>query len=224
MANLLAPIDGTPYIGGTPPGVLLVSAAGIQQLLTLPDDPALWLDGQGNWTAPAGAGTETDPVFAAADCAAITATQIGNWDDAYGWGDHGAAGYLGDVVDDTSPQAGGNFDANGHTIHFGTTENTQTPAGTTATIDLGAENHHTLDCGSASGAITLTLTVPPGPCAGTIVVKQGATARDITWSPSAGSVKWLGTEPTWTSDTSKYRIVAWRWDAAILFLSATETD
>lgn len=132
--------------------------------------------------------------------------------------------YLANVVEDTTPQLGGDLDANGNTIHFGTAENVQTPAGTTATIDLGAENHHTLDCGSASGSVTLTLTVPPGPCAGTIIVVQGATARDITWSPSSGSVKWLGTEPTWSSDTSKYRIVAWRWNGSILFLSATETD
>jgi hypothetical protein len=132
--------------------------------------------------------------------------------------------YLTEVAQDTTPQLGGDLDANGHTVHFGTAENTQTPAGTTATIDLGAENHHTLDCGSATGAVTLTLTVPPGPTAGTIIVKQGATSRDITWSPSSGTVTWLGEEPTWTGDANKYRIVAWRWNASILFLSATETN
>jgi hypothetical protein len=131
---------------------------------------------------------------------------------------------LANVAEDTTPQAGGDLDMNGHTVHFGTAENTQTPAGTTATIDLGAENHHTLDCGSASGAITLTLTVPPGPTAGTIIVKQGATSRDITWSPSSGTVTWLGEEPTWTGDANKYRIVPWRWNGSIMFLSATETD
>jgi hypothetical protein len=111
-----------------------------------------------------------------------------------------------------------------NTVHYGTAESTQTPTGTTATINLHAGNHHTLDCGSASGDVTLTLTVPPGPCSGTIIVKQGATARDITWTPSAGTVVWLGTEPTWNTDTSKTRIVAWRWDAAILYLSATDAS
>jgi peptidoglycan/xylan/chitin deacetylase (PgdA/CDA1 family) len=118
----------------------------------------------------------------------------------------------------------GDVDCNGNTIYFGTAENTQTPTGTTATIDLGAENHHTLNCGSASGTVTLTLTVPPGPTAGTIIVIQGATARDITWTPSAGSVIWLGTEPTWSSDTSKTRIVSWRWNATNLYLSATDVN
>jgi hypothetical protein len=32
--------------------------------------------------------SETDPVFSASDAAAITSTQISNWDDAHGWGDH----------------------------------------------------------------------------------------------------------------------------------------
>lgn len=38
--------------------------------------------------------TETDPVFVAHVANGITATQISNWDTAYGWGDHGAEGYL----------------------------------------------------------------------------------------------------------------------------------
>ena len=38
--------------------------------------------------------TETDPVFTAHAAYDITSTQITNWDTAYGWGDHGTAGYL----------------------------------------------------------------------------------------------------------------------------------
>jgi ribosomal protein L24E len=132
-----------------------------------------------------------------------------------------------DVVDDTSPQLGGDLDGNGNTIHFGTAENTQTPSGTTATIDLGSGNHHTLNCGSASGDITVTLTMPPGPTSGTLVIQQGATPRDITWTASSGTCKWLGTEPTWNGDTNKFRIVSWRyWPTApeYLFLSSTDTD
>jgi hypothetical protein len=37
--------------------------------------------------------TETDPIFSASDAAAVTSAQIANWDTAYSWGDHGAAGY-----------------------------------------------------------------------------------------------------------------------------------
>ncbi|MBP7830463.1 MAG: hypothetical protein KA248_11140 [Kiritimatiellae bacterium] len=38
--------------------------------------------------------TETDPVFGASDAAGITASDISNWDAAYGWGDHSTFGYL----------------------------------------------------------------------------------------------------------------------------------
>jgi len=38
--------------------------------------------------------TETDPIFTAHAASDITSTQITNWDTAYGWGDHGTAGYL----------------------------------------------------------------------------------------------------------------------------------
>ena len=37
---------------------------------------------------------ETDPVFSASAAAGITSTQVSNWDVAYGWGNHAAAGYL----------------------------------------------------------------------------------------------------------------------------------
>ena len=46
-----------------------------------------------NWT-PNYLTTETDPVFAASDAAAVTAAKITNWATAYGWGDHSTAGYL----------------------------------------------------------------------------------------------------------------------------------
>jgi hypothetical protein len=38
--------------------------------------------------------TETDPVFTASPAGGITGTNIANWNTAYGWGDHGTAGYL----------------------------------------------------------------------------------------------------------------------------------
>ena len=46
-----------------------------------------------NWT-PNYLTSETDPVFAASDAAAVTAAKITNWDTAYGWGDHSTQGYL----------------------------------------------------------------------------------------------------------------------------------
>ena len=38
--------------------------------------------------------TETDPVFSASVASGIIQQNITNWNDAYGWGDHGSAGYI----------------------------------------------------------------------------------------------------------------------------------
>lgn len=44
--------------------------------------------------------TETDPVFTASAAAGITATNISNWNTAYGWGNHATAGYITDAPSD----------------------------------------------------------------------------------------------------------------------------
>jgi hypothetical protein len=46
------------------------------------------------WNPSAGLAEEADPVFAASAAAGITGTQVGNWNDAFGWGNHASAGYL----------------------------------------------------------------------------------------------------------------------------------
>ena len=110
-------------------------------------------------------------------------------------------------------------------IHW-STELTATPTGTTAAFSLVDANHQTLSLTSATGTVTATLTVPTANCAaGTILVRQHATtARGITWAVSAGSIKWLGTQPTWSSDAlSSYRVVSWRWNGSFLFLAASDS-
>jgi hypothetical protein len=76
--------------------------------------------------------SESDPVFTASAAGSITGTQVENWDDAYGWGDHGAAGYISAVEDDTSPVLGGNLDVDGNSITTTVTNGniTLTPNGT----------------------------------------------------------------------------------------------
>ncbi len=49
--------------------------------------------GLASWQA-AGGITETDPVYSTAPASGITLLQIGNWDTAFGWGNHVSAGYL----------------------------------------------------------------------------------------------------------------------------------
>ena len=104
-------------------------------------------------------------------------------------------------------------------------EITNTTTGTTQTITLNDANHQTLDLGSATGSVTATLTVPSSACAGTLVIKQHASAaKGITWAVSSGSIKWLGTQPTWGSDTvGSYRVISWRYNGSIMFLMSTES-
>ena len=56
--------------------------------------------------------TETDPVFINSPSFGITSPDIANWDAAYGWGNHASGGYLTsalqNVVEDTTPELGGN--------------------------------------------------------------------------------------------------------------------
>lgn len=103
-------------------------------------------------------------------------------------------------------------------------EITSTPSGTTQTITLNNGNHQTLTLTSATGAVTVTLTVPSNVSSGTIIVKQHASVvRNITWAVSAGTIKWMGTQPTWSSDAvSDIRIVSWRYDGSVMYLMSTD--
>ena len=112
------------------------------------------------------------------------------------------------------------------TLHYGTSDDVYTPSGTTQTINLNDGNHSILNVGSATGALTVTLTVATGPCSGTIIVEQDESPKDITWSPSAGSIQWQGTEPDWGSDTSKDRVITWRYSPtrSKIYMAATATN
>jgi len=66
------------------PGVSLTAAAIISALSYTPYSAA----------NPAGyISSEVDPVFTASAASSVTAVRIGNWDSAFGWGNHALAGY-----------------------------------------------------------------------------------------------------------------------------------
>jgi hypothetical protein len=71
--------------------------------------------------------------------------------------------------------------------HFGVNTTPAVPSGTTQTIDLDEKTNHTLDLGSASGDVTLTLDNPTAGARYALMIIQGATPRDITWP---ANVKW----------------------------------
>lgn len=110
---------------------------------------------------------------------------------------------------------------------YQTTETTSTPAAGAVTIDLTLNNHQTLSLTSlaAAGTSQVTFTPPTGSSAGTLIVKQHATAsKDITtWAVTGGTIKWMGTEPNWVGDAAtNLRVVSWRWDGSIMYLAATD--
>ena len=63
----------------------------------------LTTDGSNGWSVDTSTylTTETDPVFTASEAYNITSTDTGNWDTAYGWGDHSVVGYLTTETDPT---------------------------------------------------------------------------------------------------------------------------
>lgn len=90
MANIIKP-KRSESTGQTPtlsPGELAVNIA--DKKVWVADSsgtPVLIVDGNASIT-------ETDPVFSASAAFSITTTDVTNWNMAYGWGDHSAAGYL----------------------------------------------------------------------------------------------------------------------------------
>ena len=69
---------------------------------------------------------------------AADATDISNWNTAYSWGNHGESGYITAVVEDTTPQLGGDLDASGRTIDMGANLITDTKVGQWDTVYAGA--------------------------------------------------------------------------------------
>ena len=123
---------------------------------------------------------------------------------------------LANVVEDTTPDLGGEMDAGAHSIGF--TLQTVAEADGTTTIDWKLGNHCKVTLGAQ--AETFTFTAPTNPQTVTlIIVQDGTGGRDITWP---GTVHWLGTEPTWSDGgAGKGIVVGFIWDGAIYWGQGT---
>jgi hypothetical protein len=94
VSGIFSTIDWSagPYFIKTetdPTGGTTYTLAGVSQLLSVPY--ALFAKTAENLT---GTITETDPFFVASPSHGIAATNITNWNTAFGWGNHASAGYL----------------------------------------------------------------------------------------------------------------------------------
>ena len=105
-----------------------------------------------------------------------------------------------DLIDDTTPELGGELDAGAHTIGF--TLQTATGDGTT-TIDWRLGNKFKFTWGAQ--AETFTFTAPSNPCNVVLEMKQDGTGgRDATLA----MVTWLGTVPVFPDGGANKTIIA----------------
>jgi len=156
--------------------------------------------------------TEADPVYSASAAAGVTTTKLGYWDTAYGWGDHGVAGYLTSTTAAstylTTANASSTYAPTSTTV---TLTGTQTLTGKTLTtvslretrvavaassIDLATGNYFTK---TITGATTFTVANIPasGVSQSLILDLTNGGAGAITWW---SGTKWAaGTAPTLTA-------------------------
>lgn len=124
------------------------------------------------------------------------------------WGYVGAMGAqpLENIIEDTTPQLGGELDCQAHTIGF--TQQTATGDGTT-TIDWKLGNKFYFTFGAQNE--TFTFTAPTHACNLLLILKQDGTgSRTATWP---ATVKWpAATAPTLTTGANKIDIVTFYFD------------
>lgn len=120
--------------------------------------------------------------------------------------DSQTADFLENVVEDTTPELGGELDAGANSIGF--TQQSATGDGTT-TIDWKLGNKFFFTFGAQNE--TFTFTAPSNPGNFMLVVKQDATgSRTATWP---ASVKWSGgTAPTLSTAANSIDIIALYYD------------
>ena len=102
--------------------------------------------------------TETDPVFSASAAAGISLSNIGDWNTAYGWGNHASAGYLTTIgsigghtdVTISAPQANQILEYNGSAW-----VNTTNSAGLQSRTTVSATNSI-----AANGIANISMTTP----------------------------------------------------------------
>jgi hypothetical protein len=124
-------------------------------------------------------------------------------------------GYPINIVDDTTPELGGEMDCGAHSIGF--TQGTATGDGTT-TIDWKLGNKFYFTFGNANE--TFTFTAPSNPCNLVLVLKQYSTGgKTATWP---NTVMWPGgTAPTLSTGNNDIDIVSMYFDGTNYFAVAS---
>jgi hypothetical protein len=127
-----------------------------------------------------------------------------------------ATGAIANVVEDTTPELGGELNCGLHSIGF--SEQAITSSSNVATIDWKLSNKAKITL--SENITTLNFTAPTKPCNLLIKVIQDATPRTIAW-PAA--VKWNGgAPPTLTATSGARDIIGIYFDGTYYYSSATQ--
>ncbi len=136
---------------------------------------------------------------------------------------------LANLVEDTTPETGGDLDVNGDHIHWGT-EVTTAPVSGETSVDLTAANVQTFALTSATGGVSVDFNpAPAGASHGVLIIRQHASAaQDITgWEladDTGTNITWLNTEPDWGSAaTSTEWLLQWRYNGTTMFLQTSSS-
>lgn len=125
----------------------------------------------------------------------------------------GVSGGISDVVDDTSPELGGDLDCSDNDLQniqlaeF-QDEHDNGNSGSSDTIDWNNGNNQK---STLTGNVTYSFTAPSGPCRLQLkLIQDGTGSRTVTWP---GAVKWpAGTAPTLSTAASSEDIVTLWYD------------
>ena len=139
----------------------------------------------------------------------ITSAAFSSWDSAFGWGNHAIAGYLKNVVEDTTPELGGNLDCLGKQVisselsAFSVEDQVITDSGV---VDLDYEAGQSIQLNPDGNITEQTFSNWPASECGQMEVElnQDNPARTIAW---AAAIEWVdGTAPDITTASGKWLI------------------
>ena len=132
----------------------------------------------------------------------ITDAKVGEWNTAYGWGNHANAGYISSFTNTTYSQTAltsGTDVVWRLTDSFGVTDDITIAAGTGITFANITSNGFTINSsgGGGGGGATVTIndTAPAGPAVGDLWWKSDEGRLKVYYSDTDGTLQWVDANP-----------------------------
>ena len=131
----------------------------------------------------------------------INDTKVGEWNTAYGWGNHATAGYISSFTNTTYSQqvvVDGVDVKLRLTDSFGTVDDIKLTAGTGITFDNVDLNGFTINSSATGGGgatVTIDETPPTGPAVGDLWWKSDEGRLKVYYSDADGTLQWVDANP-----------------------------